>query len=141
MGKQERVLVDMPHFRFRGMQYAELMADYRVQTPINGHTAAISNALLAADGLLLVSAGFHYDFGSGPALDTPSMIYASLAHDVFYLMMQAEQLPWDRRKDVDQFFRHQLLEAGMNPIRAWWCYWGVRIGYPIWSAWVGEKRG
>lgn len=138
MTKTERVLVDMPNMRFRGMQYAELTQDVIRQTPITEHTCCIPYATLAADGKLIIGAGFHYDFGSGPAVDTPAMIYASLCHDVFYLMMQADELPWERRKDVDKFFRAELLAAGMHPVRAWWCYWGVRLGYPIFSWFAGD---
>jgi len=138
--KTERTLVDMPNMRFRGMQYAELTSSCLRQTPIRGYNATIPLATLREDGQLSIEAGFHYDFGSGPALDTPAMVYASLAHDCFYLMMQAGQLPWDCRKDVDKFFREQLLEAGMHPIRAWWCYWGVRLGYPVWSWWSGDHE-
>jgi len=140
MGKQDKVLVDMPQFKFRGMQYAELTEIYKCQTPIVGHIASIPHVLLSDDGLLMVTAGYHYDFGSGPAVDTPAMIYASLAHDCFYDLMKADELPWDARPGADKFFRAQLLEAGMNPLRAWWCYWGVRIGYPIMQWWSGDRE-
>lgn len=139
MSPTERTLVEMPHMRFRGAGYAELTQDVQRQTPITGWACSIPSATLSETGLLSIASGFHYDFGSGPALNTPSMVYASLCHDVFYLMMQADELPWERRKDVDKFFRAELLSAGMNPIRAWWCYMGVRWGYPIWSWWSGGK--
>lgn len=137
---KERVLTDMPQFRFRGSSYAELTEDYQCQTPIKGEVAAIPHVLLASDGLLLVSKGFHWDFGSGPALNTPAMIYASLTHDCLYLLMQEGELPWHWRKAADQLFYQHLLHAGMNTVRARWCYWGVRYGYPIWSWWSGDRE-
>jgi hypothetical protein len=140
MDKLTRTLVDMPHMRFRGMEYAELTQDVMRQTPITGFDGAIPCVTLRADGTLIITAGFHYDFGSGPAVDTPAMIYASLCHDALYNLMQADELPWDCRKDVDKFLRAELLQAGMHPVRAWWCYWGVRVGYPIWSWWAGDQH-
>jgi hypothetical protein len=139
MTKTERTLVEMPHMRFRGMQYAELTKDVQRQTPITGHIGSIPCVTLQADGMLIIAAGYHYDFGSGPAVDTPAMIYASLVHDAFYDLMKSDELPWECRKDVDKHFHALLLEAGMNPIRAWWCYWGVRLGYPVFSWWAGVK--
>ena len=79
----------------------------------------------------MLRTGYLWDFGSGPAIDTPDMVYASLAHDAFYELMQKDLLPWDCRKAVDRYFKRLLKQAGMGRLRRQWVYLGVRLGYPL----------
>lgn len=103
-------------------------------TPIHGHYISLKNATLHRDGSLYIISGFVWDLGSGPAVNTPSMVYGSLAHDAFYDMMNADALPWKKRKAVDKYFRYLLKKFGMGFFRRQWVYAGVRYGYPIWRA-------
>lgn len=129
--RAQQTLTRMPQFQFYGSQRAQLVAVARYHTPIKGYVCAAPHVVLGSDGHLFISPGYIWDFGSGPAVDTPDMIYASLAHDAFYDLMQRDQLPWKERKAVDKYFRQLLKDAGMGPIRRTWVYYGVRWGFPL----------
>lgn len=118
----------------RSERIAILREPVEYETPIKGYVAAVSGGLLAADGLLFVRPDYMWDFGSGPAINTPGMVYGSLAHDILYDMMKAAVLPWSLRKEIDQYFRDLLKDFGVGFWRRNWVYWGVRIGYPVWRA-------
>ena len=97
------------------------------QTTIVGFVAATKNVLLGEDGMIFVSKGYVYDYGSGPAINNPSMVYASLIHDAFYDLLNEGELPWSQRKRADKLFRDMLLEAGSHPFRAAYAYAAVRL--------------
>lgn len=86
---------------------------------------------LRYDGMLNLRSGYIWDFGSGPAIDTPDMVLASLVHDAFYELMNLELIPWTVRKKADKLLKQMLLDSGTHWLRAHWVYWAVRIGYPI----------
>lgn len=121
-------LSEYPNYKADWKKRVGVLRDTFVcQTPITGRLAAIHKVTLAKDGILWIREGYVWDFGSGPAIDTPEMIFASLAHDAFYDLMKAGQLPrGSTRKQVDDFFRLQLLQAGASPLRAWYCWAAVR---------------
>ena len=111
-------------------------------TPFNGYVAAIPHCLLAYDGRLHLSDGFVWNLGSGPSVNNPSMVYASLAHDAFYGLMDAGELSWSERKTADEFFRNQLKEFGDGWFARNRRYLGVRWGFPIkrwWDDLLGRK--
>lgn len=110
-----------------------LEEDMLYDTPIMGYSAGVGFIVLHSDGSLLIMSGYHWDMGSGPAIDTPDMVYASLAHDAFYDLMKMGKLPWKCRKKVDKYFKRCLKDAGMGWLRRQWCYYGVRIGYALFS--------
>lgn len=113
----------------------ELSLNFSFQTPIRSTGSEGHDFIrLTNGGILELRKGYVWDFGSGPAIDTPDMVYASLAHDAFYELMDLKMLPWSYRKQVDQYFEKLLKEAGMGWLRRRWVYMGVRIGYPIWKA-------
>ena len=97
------------------------------QTTIVGFTLALPHVLLAEDGMIFVSEGYIYDYASGPAINNPAMVYASLIHDAFYDLLKRGRLPQDQRKRADKLFRNMLLEAGASPIRAGYAYLAVRV--------------
>ena len=49
-------------------------------------------------------------------------------HDALYQLMGDGLLPLSEREAADATLRRICLEDGMSSIRAWWVYWGVRIG-------------
>lgn len=140
MSKLPRQISSPAYIWFVDEKMAELRETIKYETPVRGHVAAVPHGLLAEDGVLWISSGFRWNLGSGPAMNNPGMVYASLAHDCFYYMLQAGELPWHERKRADQFFKRQLTEYG-GP---WWRrnlrWMGVRYGYPIARQWDKLKK-
>lgn len=97
--------------------------EIRPGTPI--HTDFID---LDTDGTLALRSGYAWDGPSGPTVDTPTFMRGSLVHDALYQLMREGCL--DRaihREAADRILRALCLEDGMNPLRAWWVYHGVRL--------------
>ena len=91
---------------------------------------------MAVDGTLLVAADYAWDGPSGPALDTPSFMRASLFHDALYQLMRARLLGDRYRAPADALMRRIALEDGMSAARAWWTWAGVRAG----GGWAAKPR-
>lgn len=114
------------------IQYTEVGWKYRlhrrevIQTGITGFEAVIEHAQLLTDGTLILDVGFCWDGPSGPAVDTPSFMRASAAHDAFYRFMRLGLLPQSVRKPADQLMYRLCRKDGMWPPRAWWCTRAVR---------------
>jgi hypothetical protein len=85
-------------------------------------------ATLSPSGLLVIEPLYAWDGPSGPAIDTPDYMGASLIHDVLYQMIRLGVLPPWWREKADEIMRRLCIGAGMWPIRAWWCYIGVNRG-------------
>lgn len=85
-------------------------------------------ARLSGDGVLTIEPGYAWDGPSGPAIDTPDFMGASLVHDTLYQMIRLGLLPHDWRAIADDIMHRLCLGAGMSRIRAWWCWVGVRKG-------------
>jgi hypothetical protein len=120
--------------------HGELKALFVAYTRIRGNPTQFEPYIyLDEDGRLELTPGYVWDFASGPAVDTPDMVAASLVHDAFYELMKRDLFPWDRRKQVDKLFVAMLKEFGMPWYRRLWVYLGVRWGYPIWSRFGKEK--
>lgn len=96
--------------------------DVVVDTGITGYTAVLEeenrSARLESNGFLYINSGFEWDFGSGPALQTPSMVRASLVHDVLCDMTNARLLPWKVRRKADALFRRKIKKY--SPRRPWY---------------------
>jgi hypothetical protein len=131
-----RPLLDMPALRFRG-SHAVLAEPVVFETPITGAACSIKNVRLDAGGLLTLSVGYVWDFASGPAVDTPDMVYGSIAHDALYDLMNAGVLASKHRKAADKFFVELLRQAGCPWYRRAWVYAAVRWGYPAWRLIAG----
>lgn len=132
----------------RGWKYI-VEKDIAYQTSIKGYSRTIEYkgkvlARLLADGMLFVYPDYAWDGPSGPTMDTPDWMDASLVHDIFYQLMRSKQIPNDKdrkarekvRKKADQLMRKMLLEAGMSRFRAWYSYQGVRL----FAAWAANPR-
>ena len=78
------------------------------------------------DGKLYIKKGFRYDGPSGPTCDTPNSMFAAVIHDALYLLMRESIIPRELQKETDVLFRKLLIANGMNKIRAWFWYRGVR---------------
>jgi len=101
------------------------------QTPITGYTAVIEQeirgkwvrCLLTDDGALSVFPDTLWDFGTG-AIDTPDVVRASLAHDMFCHLTDLGLIPWKYRKIADNYYRELLLQYGCTEARAH-THWAV----------------
>ena len=53
----------------------------------------------------------------------------SLVHDALYQLMRESFLDFKKDRDAaDRLLKKMCREDGMSAIRAWWVYWGLRIG-------------
>lgn len=134
-GSKSQHLISSPAYYWNPQtRLALLREEVRYETPVHGFRAAAEGAALDSDGALVCRDGFVWDLGSGPALNTPGMVYASLAHDAFYDMMNAGSLPWSQRKKVDAFFKQQMKDFGVPWLVRGWRHGAVRLFYRAWSA-------
>ena len=83
--------------------------------------------ILRSCGELLILKGYCWDGASGPAMDTPSIMWGALIHDALYQLMREGGLPLSYRKAADKLLRRMCRQKGMFWVRAWWVYWAVRI--------------
>lgn len=79
-------------------------------------------------GNLTMEEGYMSDGPSGPTIDTKTFMRGAFGHDAFYEFMRKDLLSQKWRKEADKELRRICIEDGMNPIRAWWVYKGVRFG-------------
>lgn len=104
----------------------ELLQDFLCRTDIEGYPAQTDFISVSDAGQMELANGYVWDFGSGPAIDTPEMIKASLVHDAWYELMTLGLVPWSVKKKADKLLRTMLLESGSSRLRAWYVYWAVR---------------
>jgi hypothetical protein len=109
-------------------------------TGIKGHNGALlddvkDSCRLFDSGLLHILQGFEWDFGSGPAVDTPVMVRASLAHDALCVLTDRGRVPWSVRRHADRYFRYLLIEYGCPRWLAWARYVAVRSYSMIVAHW------
>lgn len=133
-----------PHietFKRGGTTWGRLLEDFTYKTPITGYDKEIKlrnfHCKLTKDGTLKVFCLSEWDFGSF-AIDTPAMVYASLAHDAFCHMTNWLLLPWEVRFQADKYFWQCLTEAGATTSR-WWRVPGVMLYSQFVARWKDRK--
>jgi len=103
-----------------------LVEDYefytRIRPPQDIHTFFID---LFKDGRCVVRRGYAWDGPSGPTVDTPDSMRASLEHDVKYELLRKGLIETKWRDIADKEFHETCLFDGMNQIRAEAWYLGV----------------
>jgi len=77
--------------------------------------------------IIEIKSGYAWDGPSGPTSDTKSFMRGSLIHDALYQLIREGYLNISYRDWADRELRAICLEYGMNPIRAFWVYWAVRL--------------
>ena len=87
-----------------------------------------SRFLALGPSSITLKAGYASDGPSGPAIDTASFMRGAFFHDGLYQAIRVMWLPPETREYADKLLRQICLADGMNPIRAWWVYHGVRLG-------------
>lgn len=105
---------------------------YSLMLPIRYDTGWSSTAIETeyvdmSAGVLWIREGYRWDGASGPTLDTPSTMRASLIHDALYQLMRDGHLSQGRKRMADEIFYSVLLEDGMGKLRAFLWYVGVRL--------------
>lgn len=83
--------------------------------------------ILQSNGNLVMKNGYAWDGPSGPALDTPSFMRASLVHDALYQLIRSGKLSMDHRNKADRILREISLQDGMSCARAWYSYYAVKL--------------
>lgn len=96
-------------------------------TPHHDHMIELPNMKLNMDGDLTLRRRFRWDLGSGPAIDTPSMITASLYHDAICRLWNGGLVTYKDRRKADKYFRKLLIKFGAGRFRAWYCYLAVTL--------------
>lgn len=112
-----------------GYKY-QLKEEYVVEIPIKPDVSIDTEYLaLTVDGMLTVKKGYAWDGPSGPTIDTLDFMRGSLVHDALYQLMRERHLDHDKcRETADRLLQTICKEDGMNSLRAWWVYQGVRLG-------------
>ena len=82
---------------------------------------------LTEKGLLTIRRGYAWDGGSGPAIDSKTIMRGSLIHDSLYQLMRQGFLSIDNRKQADIELKKICKEDGMWSVRVWWVYKAVRL--------------
>jgi hypothetical protein len=82
---------------------------------------------LTAGGTLSIEAGYAWDGPSGPAVDTPTFMVASLVHDALYQMIRHGQLSASARAQADWTLYTVARRSGMPQWRALYCLVAVRL--------------
>lgn len=124
-------MIKQPRYSLTEDGLGRLDRTYVFQCPIGGQPCCTELIDLMATGSLNIYAGYTWDFGSGPAIDTPAVVYASLGHDVLYDLIGQGKLPKRYRKKADVWFKQLLKDAGMSWFRRQYMYLAVRYGYPL----------
>jgi len=102
-----------------GYKY-QLAKDYSLKVPVDTPTEINHDFIrLAVDGTLTVREGYAWDGPSGPTIDTPSSMRASLVHDALYQLMREELIGMHNRPIADELLYQICIEDGMWGWRAW----------------------
>ena len=118
---------------YRGGYKYQLVATHAQPVRLEPMPAALAldHEFLAItrDGWLIVKEGYAWDGPSGPTVDTPDFMRGSLVHDALYQLMRDHFLDADIYKEqADSLLVHICKEDGMNALRRWYVYLGVRFG-------------
>lgn len=105
----------------------QLCEDFMYLTNIKGFEVDLEYLKLDVDGALTIMKYYAWDGASGPTLDSPASMRASLVHDALYQLMRLEKVTQDQVIVADKLFRKMLLDDGMGAFRAWYWYTGLRL--------------
>lgn len=136
-------LREINQFPIKDGTWGQLRDDCAIMTGITGFDVGLKQLThdgmwvefrLFSNGLMLILKGTQWDYGSGPAVNTPEMIRASLPHDMFCHLTNLGLVPWSVRKQADLLFRDHIKEF-TPPLKWWnpmrynytWRYAGVRV--------------
>jgi ribonucleotide reductase alpha subunit len=105
-----------------------LTEPYRQNVEIFGQYLFIPGYIsLFKDGTIILNQHYAWDGPSGPTIDTKTFMRGSLVHDALYQLMREGKLSRKFRKRADKLLKEICLKDGMNPIRAQYIYWTIRL--------------
>ena len=107
----------------------QLLKPYEVRIEIEAPSRLISEHgwIVLHESQLHIKKGYAWDGPSGPTFDTQTFMRASLVHDALYQLLRARLLNPEHRLTADQICRRHCLEDGMDPFRAWYVYYALRL--------------
>ncbi len=108
------------YIRYRSEYKYQLASDYKIDIPILPAEAIVTEFIdLDTNGELVVKNAYAWDGPSGPVIDTPENMRASLVHDALYQLMRNEELrARTHRKTADKLFRDICKEDAVSSLRA-----------------------
>jgi hypothetical protein len=110
----------------QGYKYL-LEKDFMTEVEIHGEYIVSPFIELGPGGHLLIRKGYAWDGPSGPAVDTKDFMRGALVHDALYQLIREHGLDSDYKSTADKIMRHFCLKDGMNPVRAWTTWLGLRL--------------
>jgi len=113
-----------------------LAKDFSIQTDIKGFDIKTKYIILNPDGLLTSLHDYAWDGASGPAVDTITILKASLVHDILYQLIRMGLLPIYFKAYADKFLQDiyikdckyrkpNKLQLWFSNLRSKWIYFGV----------------
>jgi hypothetical protein len=108
------------YIRYRSEYKYQLASDYHVAIPICPDEKVDTDFIvLTTRGTLKILRGYAWDGPSGPVLDTPGVMRASLIHDALYQLIRHDWLSSRKyRKTADKIFRRICKEDGVSSVSA-----------------------
>lgn len=107
------------------MLYYKAGYTYQLAKTVWRHTEIITGAdhktdfvSLGANGLLIIVAGYAWDGASGPVIQSPDTMRASLFHDALYQLIRLGHIGVIWRDTADKLYRQICIDAGMPHPRA-----------------------
>lgn len=92
------------------------------------------------DGRLYVMKGYAWDGPSGPTLDTPDFMRASLFHDVFYQLIREFYITADYKYFADKMLKDVCKIDGMSLIRRSYVYFFVDKFSKLWLKYASKDK-
>ena len=109
----------------------ELLRDIEIVTKLTGKYNDTDYFTLHKDGRLIAKKGYRWDGASGPAIDTITVMRASLFHDLLWQLIEEFFISEVYRHYSNRLFRDICIEDGMWKVRAYTFYYTVDlIGRP-----------
>lgn len=108
------------YIRYRSEYKYQLASAYQVDVGIVPKEEIETEFVeLDGEGLLTIKKAYAWDGPSGPVIDTPLNMRASVVHDALYQLMRLEELKSRKwRKTADKLFRDICKEDGVPSITA-----------------------
>ena len=108
------------YIRYRSEYKYQLASEYKIKISILPANDIVTEFIkLDTGGGLTVKNAYAWDGPSGPVIDTPENMRASLVHDALYQLMRNKELnARTHRKTADGLFRDICKEDGVSGFRA-----------------------
>lgn len=110
----------------QGYKY-QLEKDFITEVELFGESVTSPYIELRPDGYFLIKKGYAWDGPSGPTFDTKNFMRGALVHDALYQLMREYGLDRKYRSVADTTMRKFCCKDGMNAVRAWYSFIGVRF--------------